>query len=478
MAIAIDRTLIEDINDPSFEVINYCIEEHAKEIPRLQMLFDYYDGKPHKIKESARETPHELNQVYVNNAKYVTDMMTGFALGNPVSYSAPTEQDITPVTDALQKMKIAKHDMELEKGLSSMGVGLELHYLSIKQGTNETVPKVAWIDPRGMFLVVDDTVDRTPLFAVRLREKDFLGSNSFWEITVYTQMDIITYKSKAKKLVPGQLVEEPTVTEHFYGDVPVVEFRNNEEKQGDYEQQLSQIDAYNLLQTNRIQDKKNFVKAVMFLYGFSLPKEKPKSVNGGLVINAPAAKEGTKAEYVTNTFDESQVQVLADSLLDDFHKTSYVPNMNDENFGGNISGEAMKFKLLGLLLVLAVKTGYFEDGIVRRLKLIENILNVKGQNVDTDDITVKFKVNLPFNRKDVIDQIQASQDFVPLLISLGWLDDIDDPQAVIEMLNQQKDENVKRANEALGTQSPDLDLGEEEEDGKEGNGRVDEGERK
>ena len=48
MAIAIDREFAGDINNPSFDVINFCIEEHAKEIPRLQMLFDYYEGKPIK----------------------------------------------------------------------------------------------------------------------------------------------------------------------------------------------------------------------------------------------------------------------------------------------------------------------------------------------------------------------------------------------------------------------------------------------
>lgn len=41
MAIAIDRELVGDINNPSMEVINFCMDEHKKEIPRLDMLFDY-----------------------------------------------------------------------------------------------------------------------------------------------------------------------------------------------------------------------------------------------------------------------------------------------------------------------------------------------------------------------------------------------------------------------------------------------------
>ncbi|MBL1228147.1 phage portal protein [Enterococcus sp. BWB1-3] len=343
MAIAIDRELAGDINNPSFEVINFCIEEHEKEIPRLKMLFDYYEGNPHKLNEEPQTTPHERGEVFVNNAKYVTDMMIGFIVGSPISYTAAKGKEIQPILDVLEKMRIKKHDKELEKGLSTMGVGLELHYLSLKSGTNETVPKISWIDPRGMFLVVDDTIERAKLFAVRMIEKRDLKREKFWEISVYTEKGVITYLSRTKKLSQNNMIKQPKFKEHFYQAVPVVEFRNNEEKQGDYEQQLSQIDKYNLLQTDRIKDKENFVKAIMFLYGFGLPEEEPEKVNGQYVIQAPAKEHGTGAEYVTNTFQESEVQTLADSLLDDFHKTTYVPNLNDEQFAGNISGRLCPF---------------------------------------------------------------------------------------------------------------------------------------
>lgn len=468
MAIAIDRELAGDINNPNFDVINFCIEEHEKEIPRLEMLFDYYEGEPHKINQKTVKSPHERNEYFVNNAKYVTDMMVGFTVGAPVSYTGAKGKDIQPVIDALDKMKVKKHDKELEKGLSTMGVGLELHYLSI-QG-EETVPKITWIDPRGMFLVVDDTVERIKLFAVRMVKKRDLNRQTFWEIIVYTSKGVITYRSKTKQLSDSNLMGKPKFKQHYYQEVPVVEFRNNEEKQGDYEQNLSQIDGYNMLQTDRIKDKQNFVKAIMILYGFGLPDEKPDEVNGSMVIEAPAKEDGGNAEYVTNTFTESEVQTLADSLLADFHKTTYVPNLNDEQFAGNISGEAMKYKLFGLLLVLSIKIGYLEDGIEQRLKLLQNILNVKGQNVDVEGTTIKFKPNLPINRSDIITQIKESQEFIPLLISLGWLDDIDDPQEVVDMLKQQKEENIKIAAKAMGVQAEDshsdLDDGLEEKDDK------------
>src|SRR5699024_9264140 len=83
-------------------------------------------------------------------------------------------------------------------------------------------------------------------------------------------------------------------------------------------------------------------------------------------------------------------------------------------------------------------------------------LNVsKHANNDTSGAEIKFKVNLPFNRKDVIDQIRDSQDFVPLLISLGWLDDVDDPQQLLDMLHDQQDDNMQRQEKLFGIQAKD-----------------------
>lgn len=455
MAIKIDRELAGDINNPSPELIAYAIKEHKKDVPRLQMLSDYYDGKPHKLGKEAKQTPHDRDEIYVNNAKYVTDNMVGFTVGSPISYAAAKGKNIDPIIDAYNIMKIQKHDKELAKDLSVFGLAYELQYLSIKPGTlSETILKITKIDPRGIVLVVDDTVDNNKLFAVRFIEKfDLTGKKKGFNVEVYTQKWVIIYFTKNLNMKDAEVIK---VKPHYYGDVPVVEIRNNEEKQGDYEQQLSQIDGYNKLQTDRIKDKENFIKAIMILYGFGLPEDRPGDINGQIVIEAPSKEEGGNAEYVTNTFQESEVQVLSKSLIDDFHKTSYVPNLNDEKFGGNISGEAMKYKLLGLLLALATKIGYFEDGLVQRLKLTENMLRVKAHNVDSEGAKITFKPNLPINRKDVIDQIRDSQEFVPLLISLGWLDDIDDPKEVIAMLDEQKEKAIELNKKALGDSAESL----------------------
>lgn len=459
MAIKIDRELAGDINNPSAEVIAFCIKEHQKELERLNRLSDTYDGK-HEILKRKKDSSNDLTNVMVNNAKYVTDMNVGFTFGNPIAYTPGKDKNIDPVIDAFDEMSIKKHDRELGKDLSVFGVGYELHYLAIEKDI--TVPKITCIDPRGMFLVTDDTVEGHPLFAVRYIQKfDLEGEVLGWNVEVYSPQWYIVYRVKNLEFKnPNRLKIKP----HFYNAVPVVEFRNNEEKQGDFEQAMSLINAYNVLQSDRINDKEAFIDAILVLYGFNLEETTHFEAGDKNMLEAPAKENGVGAEWLTKTFSEKDVDVLSKSIEKDIHKVTYTPNLNDENFAGNISGEAMKYKLFGLLQLLVTKTGYFEDGVKQRLQLMENILNVSNAGVDVSGAKVNFKPNLPMNKKEIIEMIRDSQEFVPLILSLGWLDEFDDPKEVIEMLNEQKDENMERTKKALGEPSPSLEDVEEEED--------------
>ena len=55
------------------------------------------------------------------------------------------------------------------------------------------------------------------------------------------------------------------------------------------------------------------------------------------------------------------------------------PDMTDENFGGNQSGEAMKYKLFGPEQRTAIKEGLFRKGLRRRYKLIGQIMSINRE---------------------------------------------------------------------------------------------------
>lgn len=459
MAIAIDRELAGDINNPSVAVLKYCIEQHQKELERFDKLSDYYDGKHEVLERKLDNENTKNNKVMVNHAKYVTDMNVGFLVGNPISYSSGDNNNLDSILESFEEMDIVSHDTELEKDLSVFGKGLELLYLRKVPGNEtKTEIRIKVIDPRGIFLVTDDTIEKNPLFAVHYYKKyDLDGKMTGWLLNIYTFKAIITRKSKDLTLSESVIIK---ALPQYFGGVQVIEYRNNEEKQGDFEQAISLFDAYNVLQSDRISDKEAFIDALLIIYGFKLEG----NIADGLIEAPGKGEDGAGAEWLTKTFDESQVQLLSKSIEDNIHKVTYVPNMNDENFAGNISGEAMKYKLFGLLQLMSIKSRYMTKGLRQRLQLMANMMNVKGGNVDVSGAKIKIKPNLPINTSDIIDQIVKAIDILPLETLLSWLPDIDDPKEEIKKLIEQKKQNIELANKMGGEGASHDNLDDEPEE--------------
>lgn len=465
MAIVVNREIAGDLKFPSQELLNYCIQEHKKTLDRLETLSNTYDGE-HEILNRTKENENAPNnKIVVNHAKYVVDMNVGFMVGNPIAYASSNEEDISPITDEYDRMDIVSHDTEMEKDLSVFGIGYEIIYLRRTDSGVEL--SIKCIDPRGVFLVTDDTIDKNPLFAVHYQPVYTLqGGLSHYIVKYYGEDRIITYHMIEED---GQgSFELVQALPHYFGRVPIIEYRNNEERQGDFEQAMSLINAYNILQSDRLNDKEAFIDAILFIQGFILNEGDGAKLLEEGILQAPGNKQDTMASYLTKELNETGVTLLRDSILDDIHKITYVPNMNDENFAGNVSGEAMKYKLFGLLQLMAVKSRYMTKGLRQRLEIVANYLSKTGKEVDTAGIKISLKPNLPINTSDIIDQIVKAYEagVLPLKTLLSWLPDVDDVDEVLKQLDVEKEDAIKLQQKAMGTQSDDshIDLDEEDDD--------------
>lgn len=463
MTIKINREVAGDLNNPTSELLNYCINQHQSEFFRLEKLSDYYDGKQDILKRTKDSTAAPNNKVLINHAKYVTDMNVGFMVGNPVAYTS--SDDIQAILDAYTKVDIVSHDTELEKDLSVFGVGYELIYLNQDPLTKELYADIKCIDPRGIFLVTDDTIDANPLFAVHYQPVyDLRGAVDHYLVKYYNDNRVITYTCDSVGFGSYELIK---ALPHYFKAVPVIEYRNNEERQGDFEQAISLIDAYNLLQSDRLNDKEAFVDAILFIRGFTLEDGDGELLAKEKLLQTSSSPAEVDADYLIKQMDESSVAVLRDSLLEDIHKITYIPNMNDKNFSGNVSGEAMKYKLFGLLQLMSVKSRYMIKGLRQRLEIFTNYLKITNNTIDIDGIKVKLKPNLPINTTDIVNQIvQAHQaGILPLKTLLTWLPDIDNVDEVLEQLKEEKEQAIELNQKAMGVQAEDShsDLEDDEE---------------
>ena len=479
MSLIRDADLLQQDGSPSIPLLRNCIQEHQSQNDRFRKLHDYYYGE-HDIKNRVRDNPKAPNNKLVcNHAEYIVDMSTGYFLGNPIKYKSESidsdggnkELDITPLTDNFKDMDIHSHDVELDRDRSIYGIALELAF-----PTDDDEPEVdfAEISPQNGFLVVDDTVKHRPLFGVNYYQQlDVNNVLSNYVINVYTAQKVYKYKSKVlDEPATYELVDE---YDHYFGIVPFIEYKNKKSCQGDFESVISLIDAYNTLQSDRVNDKEQFVNAILVVLGesfgdtFEEASETVKLLREMGVLELKG--DGSNAFYLQHSLNETEVEVLKKSLKDDIHEFSKVPCLSDANFASTDSGVALAYKLLAFEMLIKQKENFFRQGLKKRLKLMCNFYNTKGFNLDPGCIDVEFSRSLPINRTELVNMVVALDGVVSDETRLSLLDFIDDPSEELKKLKEDLKEKVKRQQETFG--SYQFKQGNEEE-GEEKQGEVDE----
>lgn len=414
------------------QVLNDVIAYNEKYKERYIMLENYYLGK-HGITTRNKDERLKNNKVMVNHAKYITDTNVGYLLGNPVEYQVNGEYDIEAILDAYKKQTINDLDSEIAKDVSVFGCQYE--YLYVNQNAE---PRSCEIDNKNCIIVYDDTVEHNKLFGLIYREIKEGDSFKYWDIIYVDKEKEVHYKSYSRMLKKdGE--EKP----HKWGDVPIICYKNNPELLGDFESVLSLIDAYNLLQSDRVNDKEQLVDAILCMYGMDFTEEQADLLHESrMLANLPT--DG-KVEYLVKTLQESDVDILRQTLEADIHKISMTPNMSDENFVGNSSGVAIRYKLLAFEQNIKNKERYMEKGLKERFKLYGTFLNVisKSGEIPIEEVDVMFKRNLPSNDFETSQMINNLSDVIDSETLISQLSFVKDASDIIEAKKKEDEDKPK-----------------------------------
>lgn len=355
----------------------------------LKKYNDYYNGE-HEIKNRFSAAGGVYNHVIVNHAKYITDLFTGNLLGKQVEFNDVKGGDTTVLEDLYRTLGIAVHDYGVGKNSSIYGKSYEYTFAYNSQ------PRLAIISPENATIVRDDSFLHLPEYGV-VWDTDSVGSVT--KIVVMTDKKILTFDENGKEL---------SSKKHYFGGVPLVEFKNNDRMIGDFKAVMSAIDAYNMWMSDSVNEKEKLAEAILLLKGFKLydenmtaeeKNEKMALFRRERMLELPDAE--SSAEYLIKGVDERATDVVRTALKEDIHKISMTPDMTDNNFAGNASGIAIQYKTTNFETATKEKERNFEKGLLERLRLWENYYTKKGEKfVDVNNLDVIFNRSLPQNDLD------------------------------------------------------------------------------
>lgn len=426
--------LLENLDDLS-ELIKHH-KEHQR--PRLDILDDYYEGDNAGILQKNRRIEEHLSdhRASHNFAEYVSQFIQGYMVGIPIKvqhYEKSINEKLNMLNDSTDA---DAHNSDLILDLSIYGRAYELLHRN-----HEDEIRFSLLSPLETFVIYTDTVDKQPLAGVRYYSPILDPDSTIVE--VYTA-DYV-YKYKAKDIHSFQLVEQ-SVDDHYFGGVPIIEYSNNRFRQGDYEKVLSLIDLYDAAQSDTANYMTDLNDAMLKIVGnLDIDVNEAKSMKQANLLFlqtevGPDGKTGqADADYIYKKYDVAGVEKYKDRVAGDIHKFTNTPDMGDQQFAGTQSGIAMVYKLFGLEQKRAIKERLFKRSMIRRYRLVSNLMNVSSEGTfNASELTITFTPNLPENIFEQMDVFLKAGGELSQETLLSLLSFVGDPQDELERIEKEK----------------------------------------
>ncbi len=385
---------------PPFAAVQECVRAFNQDQPRLARLARYYDGR-HDILSRLRLTGLPNNRLIHAYPRYIAQVSASYLLGEPVRVDGPE-----PGTSALRALLIQASadsvDLEIAIAQAVYGRGVSLCYEDAAGA-----PFVCALDPRTAFVVYDDTVAHDPLFGVYVQ-----SAGKAVSYLVYTEDAVLTYPVSAPRGAPD-------AAPHPFGFIPMVEYLNGPDGHGDFEDVISLIDAYDLLECDRVNDRQQFSDALLVLTGVMGVTGAPGDTLSPLerlrqekTLSLPDAD--AKAEWLVKDPAEQDIDVLRNALTEDIHKFSLTPDFSDDSFSGNASGIAIKYKLFNFDNRIKLKERYFITGLRERARALCGWLAARrGITLDADLLAFRLSRRLPVNEAERALSLKNLQGILP-----------------------------------------------------------------
>ena len=424
---------LNTIEELSEKVIMRIVEQHRmNDLPRLLELENYYNTK-NKIVNRVMADPAKPNNKLANPyASYITDTLTGYFVGEPITYNSNDEVLLKDLSMIFEYNDEADENMELAKNASIYGVAYEMLYFSEEDKMIRFKP----LSPKEVIPIFDKSVESNLLAVIRYYDDyNVVEDKTYTIIEVINNTEVVRYQTSQGSTSLTLLEQYP----HYFGMVPIAIFKNNEEERGDFEPVISLIDAYDTMESDSVNDFAYFVDCYLALYGFTAEAEDVQKMKENRIL---LMDDGTKAEWLIKNSNDTTIENMKNRLDADIHKFAKCPNLADKEFASNASGIAIKFKTLGTENLVSIKERKFKRGLQQRLELISMISSVLREGFDWRAIDIVFSRNLPTNDMDIANMVNSLRDIVSDETLLAQVPFVEDVQAEMERIDEQR-ENEK-----------------------------------
>ena len=393
---------------------------------------DYFYGKMEILNRSFSDTTKPNNKVMCNIPKYIVQVRSGFFSSSPLTLESQNEEYMKDVQRVLDYNDFKRVFNDLDVYCSIYGHAFLVMYLN-DEGRIAFTPQ----KPTDWIMVHDNTLEQKPRFAVRYYAWwDDVQNLQMYDIELWTDQEIVQYEGS-----PFQLTEVGR-RPHYFGQLPVIEFLENDSRHGSYEDVISLIDIYNKMLSDTANTIDYFSDCYMVLSGMEqTTAEDIARMKNDRILLVP---EGCDATFLTKEINENYNEHMLKRLQEQIFVIACTPLLSDSSFSSNSSGVAINFKLFSMEKSVQLKENIFANGFTRMFALIRNMVNLMDRKSygEEDVVIMTFTRSLPMDLSALADSISKLQGTVSRRTLMSQLDFISDVNLEEEQIMKERREDM------------------------------------
>ena len=398
--------------------------------PKLEKYKNYYDGIQAILRKSYADETKPCNKTVINYCRNIADSYCGY-LATPSFISYKSDDDIEDVMEVLRYNDYQAQDADLLLDALVYGTAAELMYIDTDGRT-----RFRLINPTTCFGIYDDSLTGDLTHFVRMYKASDWDDTDIYNVDVYSDWDVKHYTMSGENGYLVLISQEP----HFFNQCPANIFYLPDEK-SIFDCILGLQDAANELLSGEIDDYSAFCDAYLALYGVDANAEDIAAMKAHRVLVLP---ENANAAWLTKNANDAQVENILKRIHESIYRIAACPDFSSESFvGGVSSGIAIRYRLVGMETRAAKIAAEMEKALRRRIEIICGIASLTIGEEIFRDIEIDFKRNIPEDNATLIGLINSLKGSVSDATLLAQLPFIDDVNAELEALQEQKAANME-----------------------------------
>ena len=394
---------------------------------------DYFYGK-HKILDRVFDDKSKPNnKVMCNIPKYIVQVRTGFFSSSPLTLESGNPEYLKDIRKVLEYNDFKQTFNQLDTYCSIYGHSFLVMYMNEEGRIAFTAQ-----NPTDWIYVRDNSLEQKPKFAIRYYAWwDDVENLQMYDIELYTDKEIINYEGSPVDL------KEVGRRPHYFNGLPVIEFMENESRQGSYENVISLIDTYELMLSDTANTINYFSDCYLVLTGMQETQaEDIARMKNDRVLLVP---EGCEASFLTKDVSENYNENMLKRLQEQIFVVACTPLLSDSSFSSNSSGVAIQFKLFSIEKSVQLKENIFRAGFNRMFNLIRDMINLYERKNYTEDNTIiqTFTRSLPMDLSALADSISKLNGVVSRRTLMSQLEFVSDATLEENQLRSEQEEAME-----------------------------------